>query len=621
MKRIKNTTKLPQTLLAELESLDRHGTLPRYQNRKQQRKDQRLAKKQRKNPLPLTSTPLPKHNPKPSSPPNSNRQLEKLKHRNPGFYHALEQASLVGTPEPQVDLMQRRLGIQDGLTQEFFDDGLDYLLQGVDLGFSKKEDLEEEEEGSQDGFDLDSESPEEDAEQDVELDAELDTSKTPTDRMKQKTKSNIDIYGHTLPSTYIPPQKRTKENTKLEKTLKGLLNRLTDSNLPSIVQGILSLVLEFPRGEVIETLVRLIMEYITTTTHLLPSFCATYAKLVAHLHKNGPEYSAPLIQTVVETFVSQNQGKISINCITLLSYLYNYKVVTCFLIYDILRECIRDLTETHVEIILKIITISGTYIRSDDPTALKEVILQLQPQITADTPLRTRFMMDQIMDLKNNKKSEKKESFRGVGLAVRLDDILHVHERGKWWLVGSSWKGVEPVVPTQTDYTSLARQHKMNTDLRKSVFSILCSSSSPLEARTHLIKIDKKRRTSVSVCIYLVQMERVYNPYYAHVTHLLCDTPTHWITFQYALWDVFTELREGSLEDSRRVYHLAKYTLDLLRMGMEIRLLRKIGMEDLGTPLGGYLGMVLEGLGDVEVDGEFGELCRVCKRMNASLVS
>jgi hypothetical protein len=589
MKR-KNTTTLPHSLLAELESVDRQVALPRIRNRKQERKEKRLAKKQRTIPQP-SPKPVPKKQTS-IQPTDSTRQLEKLKQRNPGFYHALEQASLVGSKEPPVNVLQQRLGIQDGLTQEFYDDGLDYLLQGVDLGLRNDKELETDESESV-------------VEESIEM----------LEPMKQKTKSTVDIYGHSLPSTYVVPQKQ-QDNTKLQRTLKGLLNRLTDSNLPSIVQGIQASILEFPRGEVIDTLVRLIMEYITTTTHLLPSFCATYAHLVAQLHKNGPAYSAPLIQAVVETYLSKGQGKISINCITLLCYLYNYKVVTCLIIYDILRLCIQDLNETHVEIVLKIVTISGPYIRSDDPTALKEIILELQPHITADTNLRTRFMMDQIMDLKNNKKGEKTPVFRGIGLAARLDDIIHIKERGKWWLVGSSWKGhTTPTLQPQTDYSSLARQHKMNTDLRKSVFSILCSSSSPLEARTQLIKLDKKRQTSLRVCMYLVQMERVYNPYYAHVTASLCDAPTHWITLQYALWDVFSELRELSIEESRRVYHVAKYTLDLLALGMELRLLRKISMEDLGTPLGSYLSMVLRGVEHMDVEGEFAEVCRVCQRM------
>jgi nucleolar MIF4G domain-containing protein 1 len=78
-------------------------------------------------------------------------------------------------------------------------------------------------------------------------------------------------------------------------------------------------------------------------------------------------------------------------------------------------------------------------------------------------------------------------------LRVSLDDIHNIETKGKWWLIGSSWK--DNLVGTESKYASkevaedlkkdaslqqallkLARQQGMNTDIRRSIFVVLMSS-------------------------------------------------------------------------------------------------------------------------------------------------
>ena len=84
-------------------------------------------------------------------------------------------------------------------------------------------------------------------------------------------------------------------------------------------------------------------------------------------------------------------------------------------------------------------------------------------------------------------------------LAASLDDIRNVETKGKWWLVGASWRDnmagqPEPTkekdkrtikkcqaVDTDTlgesiDYLQLAREQRMNTDVRKAIFVTIMSS-------------------------------------------------------------------------------------------------------------------------------------------------
>jgi nucleolar MIF4G domain-containing protein 1 len=198
------------------------------------------------------------------------------------------------------------------------------------------------------------------------------------------------------------------------------------------------------------------------------------------------------------------------------------------------------------------------------------------------------------MNLKNNKKSKTnsdyvqslKKMMNGITtrnnlrtvepLGVHLEDIVNVDSRGAWWLVGAAWKGSEPIaVPKTSSFQEsqlldLARQHKMNTDLRKSIFVILMSSEDYIDAHNRLLKLnvkDKQTRDIIRVIYHCVQSERIFNPYYAQVTELFCTSVSYRITVQYTLWDCFKEMEQFSKEEEMdliKVNNLAKMTSYLI---------------------------------------------------------
>lgn len=129
---------------------------------------------------------------------------------------------------------------------------------------------------------------------------------------------------------------------------------------------------------------------------------------------------------------------------------------------------------------------------------------------------RYKFMLETLTNIKNNKIKQqqanvgdkemvlkmkkflsglaKKRSVHSTeALRVSLDDIHNIETKGKWWLIGSSWK--DNLVGTESKYASkevaedlkkdaslqqallkLARQQGMNTDIRRSIFVVLMSS-------------------------------------------------------------------------------------------------------------------------------------------------
>jgi hypothetical protein len=81
------------------------------------------------------------------------------------------------------------------------------------------------------------------------------------------------------------------------------------------------------------------------------------------------------------------------------------------------------------------------------------------------------------------KMGEKNLRSGGEPLRVSLNDIRNVKEKGKWWLIGASWKNDEiSLQPEETgekegdELLSLARGQRMNTEIRRAVFIALMGS-------------------------------------------------------------------------------------------------------------------------------------------------
>lgn len=66
------------------------------------------------------------------------------------------------------------------------------------------------------------------------------------------------------------------------------------------------------------------------------------------------------------------------NVVLLLAYLYDLGVVACGLIYDLVRKLLEDMGERDAELLVLLLRHSGPQLRSDDPSALKEIVVMAQ---------------------------------------------------------------------------------------------------------------------------------------------------------------------------------------------------------------------------------------------------
>ena len=234
--------------------------------------------------------------------------------------------------------------------------------------------------------------------------------------------------------------------------------------------------------------------------------------------------------------------------------------------------------------------------RRDDPSSLKDVAALLNGAVTKsganEISVRTKFMIETINSLKDNRtkagnvasniKSEHavrmKQTLRSLNvgsvkasepLRVQLKDIRHSEKRGRWWLVGANHCDEEigsrmmdfsltadttsdrDIAETGDDTTNmlhLAKEQRMNTDIRQSIFVTIMSATDYKDARVCLLKLPLRKSQEFEiprVLIHCAGAEKTYNPYYTLLSGLLCAERKLRMAFHFSLRDLLKRMNEG----------------------------------------------------------------------------
>ncbi|KAJ7650126.1 hypothetical protein FB45DRAFT_887044 [Roridomyces roridus] len=515
-------------------------------------------------------------------------------------------------------------GAKKGKKSKQEDDGLDDLFDFTEAFAESRSPVEEpEEEDYESDLDQDDESADEEEEEEwggIQVDSD--------DEEEDEKELSNDSAPKPQPGTaYVPPHLRNQPRddadselmVKLTRQLKGLLNRMTEQNISSILDSIEEIYRNHRRNDVTSTLTTLIVDGISSHSSLLDSYVVLYAAFVSSLHKIiGIEFAAYFVQNVVSAYEkhysdlekseeqpvvvdsqtgASTKGKECSNLIVLLSELYNFQVISCVLVYDLIRGLLEtDLSEFNVELLLKIVRNSGQQLRQDDPSSLKDIIQVVQTKISGqDEALssRTRFMVETLTNLKNNKVKRNatlnqggdavermKKFLTGLGknrhvmahepLRVSLQDLHSAESKGKWWLVGAAWGG-DPLVDRQEELPKdeplaesallkLARKQGMNTDIRRSIFVVLMSSDDYVDACERLSQLnltEMQQREIVRVLLHCCGNEKTYNPYYTLVCQHLCrSSHSYKITLQFCLWDFLRDMGEVNVGGAEIIKNL-----------------------------------------------------------------
>ncbi|QCD97374.1 nucleolar MIF4G domain-containing protein 1 [Vigna unguiculata] len=428
---------------------------------------------------------------------------------------------------------------------------------------------------------------------------------------------------------YIAPHLRARagnepeEHTQIRRRVRGLLNRLSESNVESVT-GELSLIFQ--------TVARSIGSQILTEEVLAScsggprgnqQYAATFAAFVAGMAcLVGVDFSAKFLASFAKCFEDEynKEDNLSLRNLTLLlSYLCIFGVCSSDLIYDFLVMLSKRLTETDVSIILALLQCCGMKIRVDDPAAMKDFILSVQDtskKLKASSgddsqkknSKRMDFMLEIICDIKNNKRKPNEDSAHHTRIKkwlqkLRVDDILirglkwskllDPDKKGQWWLSGdaaSSTVNVEEVanridkdvLETQR-MLQLAAAQKMNTDARRAIFCIIMSGEDYIDAFEKLLRLElpgKQDRDVMRVLVECCLQEKVFNKYYTVLASKLCEhDKNHKFTLQFCLWDQLKELESMPL---MRSMHLAKFVAEMVAsFTLSLNVLKTVDLNDI----------------------------------------
>jgi nucleolar MIF4G domain-containing protein 1 len=561
--------------------------------------------------------------------------------------------------DAEIAFLEKRLGIKSrkNLPKSFHEDGLDEVLgdlaeQGVDeeLLSRRKRKAEADEwlaqkrrkAAQQPSIDSGKES-DDNAESldDLDFGSDLgdengfdDHPRNPLDSENEKEKAPMrqreNPYVAPVPATaqkYVPPARRHESGTdaelvsRIRRQAQGFINRLTDSNLIAILGDIERLYRENPRQHVTSQLVDLILVQICEPTSLPDTLLLLYAGFSTAVYKAiGPDVGAQLVQQAVDRFRAyyaesskdalREVSKQTSNLITFLAQAYNFQLIRCNLIFDYVRFLLADLSELNAELLLRIVRMAGQNLRRDDPLALKDIVALVRQAVNkvgeTNLSVRTKFMIESINDLKNNKvkagasgsaviqdhTTRMKKVLGSLStrklkatepLRIGLKDMEESDTRGKWWLVGASWVGRDgpkekPVEKEQMDKNevadgprkkeskekgaaisildedevpdlqALAREQNMNTDVRRAIFIAIVGAVDYEDAYRRVKELrltqNGQRKDVAYVAMHCAGIEESYNPYYSWVARRLCEDKRIKFAFQEGLWNLFRRLGE-----------------------------------------------------------------------------
>ncbi|TAQ87346.1 hypothetical protein B7494_g4329 [Chlorociboria aeruginascens] len=486
-----------------------------------------------------------------------------------------------------------------------------------------------------------------------------------TTRVRENPYIAPDTKGEAASEKYTPPSLRKLSSSnsealvRLRRQTQGLVNRLTEANLISLLGDIEKLYRDNPRQHVTSSLVDLLLTSVCEPTSLPDTLIILPAGFIAAIYKViGTDFGAQVVQRIVELFdkcyvhatsstkvsgvAPSNNSKETSNLITLLAEMYTFQVIGSNLIFDYIRLFLEDLSELNAELLLKVIRAAGAQLRRDDPSSLKDIVSMLRPAVATvgeeNLSVRTKFMIETINDLKNNrmktgavasgitsehtvrmKKTLGSLNTRNIKasepLRMGLKDVQGSDKKGKWWLVGASWLGNVPgdnddktkensrvgisrtlqVIDAGTsDLVQLAREQRMNTDIRRAIFVTTMSASDYHDAYLRLMKLKLKRVQELEipkVLIHCSGAEKNYNPYYTLIAKKLCGDRRIKMAFQFSLWDLFKRMGETEDEedigedeeealDTRCLVNLAKMFGNLIADGgLGINVLKNLNLS------------------------------------------
>lgn len=431
---------------------------------------------------------------------------------------------------------------------------------------------------------------------------------------------------------YVAPHMRlnltdgSSESAHIRRHIRGLLNRLSESNVETIA-GEVSIVFQSDGRSLVAHIVG---DEVLASCSKGPrgneQYAAVFAAFVSGIAASvGMDFGAKVLASLATSFEEEyrkGDGLSLRNLTLLLAYLYTFGLCSSDLIYDLLTLLSQRLEELDVSTILTILQCCGMSLRRDDPASMKDFIVGVQQQVQklkAQPPgtqdgmpkiggKRMEFMLETICEIKNNKKRQKEESTPHNRLkkwlqklrveevqlrGIKWDKLLDPNKKGQWWHSGEiettgkdSTAEIADVIDAEAAEAQkmlhLAAAQRMNTEARRAIFCIIMSGEDYLDAFEKILRLNlpgKQDREILRVLVECCLQEKVFNKYYSLLAAKLCHhDKNHKFTLQYCLWDHFKQL--DSME-MRRLANLARFLADLIgSFSLSLAVLKAVDFTD-----------------------------------------
>ncbi|KAI7835645.1 hypothetical protein COHA_010459 [Chlorella ohadii] len=354
---------------------------------------------------------------------------------------------------------------------------------------------------------------------------------------------------------------------RVERRVRGLLNRLAEANIQGIVGDLAALYNEEGRRLVSDAVCAELIAAAAEGPRASDRFAAVTATAVAGLA--GSVRTAEIVANFLdrlgarlEAAVAAGDGLACHNLTMVAAHLFLSGVLRPDVVHSMLDTWRERFTETDVSMIVTLLQACGLQLRAADPVAMKEFVVAVHARAgqaggTGRLTKRAQILLELVVDVKNNRTREEAKR-KVVVLApaigkwlkqcgapdaavggISWHKVLQPGKKGIWWIPeatdaqpaqlgsGAALRAAAAAAAgggegglSGPELLKLAAAMRMNTDARRAVFCVVMGSEDCVDAVEKLLRLGLKgeqEREIVRVTVDCCLQEKAWNPYYAHL--------------------------------------------------------------------------------------------------------
>ncbi|EDR24283.1 sgd1p, putative [Entamoeba dispar SAW760] len=343
--------------------------------------------------------------------------------------------------------------------------------------------------------------------------------------------------------------------------VRGQLNRISESTLEGIIGTVSGYYQQYPKAFVTQAIITCCIKTINVMSDLTEQVLLLSAFVSGISGAVDIGICGELLQ---ELFQEPPTGSVAV----FLCGLYYMKVIDEKLLIELLIESIE---KNKFDIVMAIIQNGGNKIRNENPKCLREILIKVNEVIKGkELSVKEKFVIESLNDLKNNKLVGKNEVVlerykkiigivwkkygvtKGFELSVGLKNIID--KTNKWWEAGSAHSEMFVTALTnqgENETVAKAREHHMNTELRKAIFIALMGAMDYVDGYQRILQLGlhgEQEREVVFVLMYCLGQSKTYNKYFELIAEqIIQKSKSNKFTFQIAFYERMKDLEKYSI--------------------------------------------------------------------------